>query len=446
MPAAWGWMSRERLGFAGKEDFNPGRMGGMQGQLLHTPEGVRDLYGPECERKNRLEAAIHERLKLGGYQDIQTPGFEFFDIFRKERGTVAARDMYRFFDREGNTLVVRPDFTPSIARCVAKYYGGETHPLRLCYRGNTYINSSSYQGRLKETTQIGVELIHDDSVYADAELLALTVEALLAAGLTEFQLEVGNAAFFAGLMRHTELREEELAELRDLIENKYSFGVDAFVEEAGGRIPQGLRDVVCKLPEAFGTIDQLRGVKGMEGALAIPEVQAAFGRLAKLDRILALYGCSQYVAYDLGMLGKRNYYTGIIFRGYTYGMGEAVVSGGRYDHLVGQFGQDAPAVGMAITVDLLLLALARQGVPEPDARQKVLVVCPESLAEKAVCHLQRLHREGVCASWQAGAGEWEPEQLRRFLAQYGYTKLHSIREDGSVDAWFPPAEGGEGEL
>ena len=144
----------------------------MQSQLLHTPEGVRDIYGTEGARKHHLEQLLYERLHLGGYQYIQTPGFEFFDVFRKERGTVPMQEMYRFFDREGNTLVLRPDFTPSIARCAAKYYREEKVPLRFCYQGNTYVNNSSYQGKLKETTQIGVELLQDGSAYADAELLA----------------------------------------------------------------------------------------------------------------------------------------------------------------------------------------------------------------------------------------------------------------------------------
>ncbi len=90
----------------------------MQSQLLHTPEGMRDIYGTEEARKRRLEQLLYERLRLGGYQSIQTPGFEFFDVFRKERGTVPMQEMYRFFDREGNTLVLRPDFTPSDRKSV----------------------------------------------------------------------------------------------------------------------------------------------------------------------------------------------------------------------------------------------------------------------------------------------------------------------------------------
>ena len=144
----------------------------MKRKLLHTPEGVRDIYNSECARKRILQESLHELFRQYGYHAIETPAFEFFDIFGKEIGTTPSRDLYKFFDREGNTLALRPDMTPSIARCVAKYYGDEEFPVRLCYMGNIYINNSSYQGRLKESTQLGAELIGDNSVDADAEILA----------------------------------------------------------------------------------------------------------------------------------------------------------------------------------------------------------------------------------------------------------------------------------
>ena len=123
--------------------------------LLHTPEGVRDIYGEECKRKLLIEDKLQKVFRRYGFQHIQTPMFEFFDIFNKERGTVPSKDMYKFFDRENNTLVLRPDITPSIARCVAKYFREEKLPIRLCYLGDTFINNSSYQGKLKEVTQLG---------------------------------------------------------------------------------------------------------------------------------------------------------------------------------------------------------------------------------------------------------------------------------------------------
>ena len=114
----------------------------MEKVLLHTPEGVRDVYGKECAVKLTIENSINKVFNIYGYHNIQTPTFEFFDIFSKERGSVASKNLYKFFDREGNTLVLRPDVTPSIARLVAKYYMDVKVPVKLCYNANTYINNS----------------------------------------------------------------------------------------------------------------------------------------------------------------------------------------------------------------------------------------------------------------------------------------------------------------
>lgn len=112
----------------------------MKKQLLHTPEGVRDIYNEECEKKLLLQSDLLGILKGYGYHPIQTPTFEFFDIFGKEIGTTPSKELYKFFDREGNTLVLRPDMTPSIARAAAKYFMDEDMPIRLCYMGNTFID------------------------------------------------------------------------------------------------------------------------------------------------------------------------------------------------------------------------------------------------------------------------------------------------------------------
>ncbi len=351
----------------------------MVEKLLHTPEGVRDIYNAECERKLRLQNHLHHVMKLYGYKDIQTPTFEFFDIFSKERGTVAARDMYKFFDRDGNTLVLRPDITPSIARCAAKYYKEENLPIRLCYMGNTFINNGSYQGKLKETTQLGAELINDDSPDADAEMLALTIECLLKAGLKEFQVEIGEADFFRGLVEEAGFGEEEENQLRVLIEKKNMFGVEELILSKDINIE--LKTVFLTLPELFGTLDKLMEAKAMtknERALK------AIERLEQLYTILTAYGLEKYITFDLGMLSKYNYYTGIIFRAYTYGTGDTIVNGGRYDNLVGQFGKDAPAIGMAILADQLMLALSRQKIEIKTEAENTLILYKHELLKNAV--------------------------------------------------------------
>ncbi|MCI8549313.1 MAG: ATP phosphoribosyltransferase regulatory subunit [Lachnospiraceae bacterium] len=358
-------------------------------QLLHTPEGVRDIYNSEYAKKLVVESRIRETLQSYGYSELQTPSFEFFDIFNKERGSVASREMYKFFDREGNTLVLRPDMTPPVARCAAKYFMEEPFSIRLSYLANTFINHSSYQGRLKEATVQGAELMGDDSSSADGEMVALTVECLLAAGLKDFQVDVGQVEFFNGLVEEAGLDAETEAHLRELIEEKNFFGVEELV--SGQNLDRRIGEIFLKLPELFGSVKLLETAK--ELALN-PRMEAAVRRLENLWRILKLYGLSDYVSFDLGMLGKFQYYTGIIFRGVTFGMGEPVVSGGRYDGLMRQFGKDAPAVGFSISIDGLMSALSRQKIPVRTSGTDGILLYDRTREETAIPLAVRFRKDG----------------------------------------------------
>ncbi len=363
----------------------------MKEKLLHTPEGVRDIYNSECAMKLSLQNKLHHVLEHYGFRDIQTPSFEFFDIFSQERGTVASKDMYKFFDRDGNTLVLRPDITPSIARCAAKYYREESMPIRLGYIGNTFINNTSYQGKLKEVTQLGAELINDDSIEADAEMLALTIECLLQSGLQQFQLEIGDADFLRALIEEAGFEEEEeVSDLRELIEKKNMFGIEEMIKSKN--INEELKNIFFKLSELFGTSDILERAKQLtSNARAVKAIE----RLEKLYVIMNEYGYEKYISFDLGKLSKYNYYTGIIFKAYTYGTGDAVATGGRYDNLVGQFGKQAPAIGLAIVVDQLMLALSRQKLlPEPEA-QDTLILYKANYRKQAVALANHFRKDGI---------------------------------------------------
>lgn len=362
----------------------------MMDKLLHTPEGVRDIYNSECETKMSLERNLKSRIHRYGFRDIQTPTFEFFDIFSKERGTVPSKDMYKFFDREGNTLALRPDITPSIARCVAKYYKEESMPIRLCYCGSTFINNSSYQGKLKETTQLGAELINDASVEADAEMIVLTVECLKLSGLEEFQVEIGQADFFKGLVEEATLKDDEVEQLRVLIENKNLFGVEELISEK--QIEEPVKKVFLQLTELFGSIEIVSSIKSIiKNKRAIKAIE----RLEQLYDLLKAYGVEKYISFDLGMLSKYNYYTGIIFRAYTNGTGDAVITGGRYDTLVSQFGKDAPAIGMAVLVDQLLTALSRQKLIPKLEPTNTLIVYKKELRNTAIALTQHFRSEDM---------------------------------------------------
>lgn len=351
----------------------------MNDKLLHTPEGVRDIYNGECEKKLILQNRMHEILKLYGFKDIQTPSFEFFDIFSKERGTIGSKEMYKFFDREGNTLALRPDMTPAIARCVAKYYRDENLPIRLCYMGSTFINNISYQGKLKETTQLGAELINDSSVDADAQMIAMSIECLKKVGLKEFQLEIGHVDFFNGLVEEARFEEEEIEQLRAAIEDKNLFGVEELVSSKP--IDSKLKEILFKLPELFGNEDILTYASRMTSNA---KAKKAIERLWNVYDILNLYGLGDYVTFDLGMLSKYKYYTGIIFRGFTYGTGDAIVTGGRYDKLVCQFGKDSAAIGVAIVVDQLMNALSRQKIDVELVENNTLILYREEFRNSAI--------------------------------------------------------------
>lgn len=397
----------------------------MNNQLLHTPEGVRDIYAEECAKKLAVQDKIQESFHLYGYQNIETPIFEFFDIFKKERGSVSTKEMYKFFDRDNNTLVLRPDMTPSIARCAAKYFMDETMPLRLCYLGPTFINNTSYQGRLKESTQTGVELIGDDTSDADAEMVALVIDALKAAGLKEFQVELGQVEFYRGLVEETGIDDETGERLRELIENKNYFGVEELLTEQ--TMSSELKQLFLKLPELFGDIDQIRLASSMT---TNPRALKAIERLERVQEILDSYGLGDYVSYDLGMLSKYSYYTGIIFKAYTYGTGEYVVTGGRYDKLLEQFGKKAPAVGFAIVVDQLMLALSRQKLDTASALTGTILLYDHS-ARLAGIHLAgHFRKNGMAVQLIRRRSEKTVREYLDFARRHHIRNLLYLADDG----------------
>ena len=330
----------------------------MKEQLLHTPEGVRDIYGSEFVKKFELQHTLFDVMNSYGYQGIETPTFEFFDVFGKEVGTVPSNELYKFFDKEGNTLVLRPDMTPSIARAVSKYFHGDD-PIRLCYMGSTFINHDKYKGRLKESTQLGAELMGDGSVKADVEMISMLVASLQKAGLKEFQISLGQVMFFRSLLLEADLEPEVEDALRTQISNKNIFAVEEILANA---------DISEELKKAFSALTSLAGsVEMLERAKKLTDNEKALKAISILEDIyegLKGCGCEKYVSFDLGMLSKYSYYTGIIFKAYTFGSGDAIVKGGRYDKLLSYFGKKLPAVGFAILVDQLLLALDRKDALE----------------------------------------------------------------------------------
>lgn len=351
----------------------------MKKQMLHTPEGVRDIYSLEYGKKSVLEEKLQNVFHLYGYHDIQTPTFEYFDVFGKEIGTTPVKELYKFFDREGNTLVLRPDITPSIARAAMTVFDSENLPIRLCYKGNTFVNQSSYQGRLHENTQVGAEFIGIDSVEADAEMVVMAVDSLREVGLQEFQIHIGSVDFFESLIEETGLSAEDEARLRELISNRNYFGVEELLEQAQTKVTT--KTALLVLEELIGGAEVLKEAKKI--ALNNKTLDAV-RRLEELHGLLVSYGVDKYITYDLSMRGNYDYYTGIIFRGYTYGTGDAIVKGGRYDHLMEKFGKESPSIGFVIVVDELMNAFARQKLEIAYKLKNTLILYDENRQAEAI--------------------------------------------------------------
>ncbi len=321
--------------------------------LLHTPDGVRDIYDKDYLLKFKTENMISEVFHEAGYKDIKTPTLEYYDVFGDEVGTTPRNNLFKFDDRNGDTVVLRPDFTPSIARCAAKYFMENDETLRFTYKGDTFSQTASLQGKLVETTQMGVELIGENEVWADAEVLNLSIKALLATGLNHFNVTIGNIEYFKGLCEELGFDEKTELALRDLITNKNFFGARKYLEDI--KAEETVIEKICKLDMLIGGKNVLNEA---EKLTTNPRSKAAISHLRELSLMLEKKGYGEYIYFDLSMLNKYMYYTGVVFKAYTYGVGDCILKGGRYDNLLGKFGKEAPAIGFVIMIDDLISALS----------------------------------------------------------------------------------------
>ena len=362
----------------------------MENRLLHTPEGVRDIYGDEMAKKLELEKILDKKIKSFGYKRIETPSFEFFDIYANEIGTTPSREIYKFFDSENNTLALRPDFTPGVVRSAVKYFMEDALPKRLCYLGNTFSNRSDLQGKLKEVTELGVEYLGDASVEADAEMIYMAVELLKSVGLNDFQICIGTEEYFRGICEAAGLDNLLIEELSEHIRNKNYFGTMDVIDEI--KTSDGIKQALASFSDFVGGVEILDSAASLVSGIS--RSVCAIERLRALYSRLKVYGIESNISFDLGMLSKRNYYTGIVFKAYTFGTGDAIIRGGRYDHLMEKFGKNGAAIGFTVVVDQVLNTLNAQNIPITVCYKQALVVYDGNSFEKAVALATKLRNDG----------------------------------------------------
>lgn len=358
----------------------------MRDKKLLTPEGVRDILINEQSLKKEVEHRIESVFLRYGYSFISPPTFEYIEVF-DNIGSIKLNQMYKFIDRDGSVLTLRPDVTPQIARIsAANYKNSDTH--RLCYTANTFRYNESYQGKLREFTQSGVELIGSDTAIADAEVIAVAINSLLAAGLSSFRIDIGHASFLPGVLEESGMDKDTCAfVLKCILEKDF---VSAQKEVSKHSMPEGVKEILIS-PELF--MGDLSLLKTCEGYVSGEKAVSALRKLSVIYEILEGYGLHRYVLFDLSLLGSLNYYTGVIFRGYTHGTGFSIIDGGRYDTLSQTFGWEKPAVGFAIRIDDLISAITKLDINLP--KSDTLAAFSGSGLKTAMAVADQLRTQGV---------------------------------------------------
>jgi ATP phosphoribosyltransferase regulatory subunit len=329
---------------------------GLHATHWPLPQGVADFFLEDAAAKRDLEEALRRLFSGWAYSELIPPSFEYADTLASEAGTQLAEEMYRFVDRDGRTLALRPDLTIPTARVVATRLYDQPLPLRLFYVGSVFRYEAPQAGRQREFTQAGVELVGAGTAAADAEVLALTVQALRTAGLHGFHIALGQMAFFRSLLAEVAAPPAAIASLQSALDRQNSADLHAALAQMD--VTQAVRQTLLALPHLNGGPAILTA--GYAYCLN-DGMAAALARLQAIHDFLAAYDMVDAVSYDLGETRGMAYYTGITFKAYAPGLGFSVCSGGRYDDLVGHFGPQQPAVGCALWLDRLLLARQRQG-------------------------------------------------------------------------------------
>lgn len=319
------------------------------GKKYITPEGTRDLVLGECKIKKNLQIQIENILDKWGYNEVVTPTIEFYETFNSGFQNLKEEDVYKFFDNKGRILVLRPDMTIPIARVVATKFKDVPAPIRFRYSADVFRVNQSLGGKKNEYTDCGVELIGVKDASSDLEILITALDVLKILEESEIKLEIGNINFFNAAVKNLNLQEDERLNLAQLIDKKSLKELEEFLSEL--KVEDEYKEFFKKLPWLFGGREVLETAREYSFN---DELKESIDYLEKIASTLDELGYGDIISFDLGMVQRLNYYTGITFRGYVEGVGAIALSGGRYDNLIALFGEDRPAVGFSINLDSLL--------------------------------------------------------------------------------------------
>ncbi len=359
----------------------------MKFTKVQTPRGAKDILPPDGFKKSRLESQAAAYLESWGYARVYTPTFEFYDALVQGNGPEISDRLYRFVDRDGHTLALRPEMTIPIARMAATRYSSEEMPVRLYYVGNVFRYDEPQAGRQREFTQVGVELLGTDHPAADAEVVVVAVNVLRELGLQSFRIDLGHIGYLHSLL-HGVGDDELAATLKQALLERDYVKFEGIVHE---RVADPLKPALLGLPSMRGGVDVIEAARAISAPF--DGAAAALDELQRIYEIVEAYGLGEHVAIDLGVIKDFDYYTGLLLEGYTPELGFTLCTGGRYNTLVGRFGEARPAIGFAFGVERAMLALERQGWTIEEERPDLLVYSddPDALFAAAA----QLRSEGL---------------------------------------------------
>src|ERR1051326_3495802 len=312
------------------------------------PPGTQIVIGRAARQRRVLERAICSVFEGWSYEEIIPPIFDYYDVFAKVMGMGPEEQIYRFIDREGNILALRPEFTSLVAKTVATRLASSPKPIRLFYSGEVLRFEKPKGGRQREFSQIGVEHYGGKGKTADVEILLIAVETFQGLGIQKFQINLASVDFFGGIIDRMELAVEDIREWKDFLNVKDQPGLETLLQ----RLPLGDRrkKILRAVPQLTGgrvviteARELVRNPRSVEALNHLEEIYSIFERL----------DLAQHLTIDLGEIRGFDYYTGILFRAYVRNLGFEVAAGGRYDGLSSEFGAGFPAVGFSFSLDRL---------------------------------------------------------------------------------------------
>lgn len=364
----------------------------MKKYLKITPEGTKDFLFSECSAMDDICGKIENVFVTRGFKRVITPGIEFYDVFSVSCSGISQEEMFKMVDNKGRLLVARPDSTLPIARMVSSRLKNSTMPVRLYYKQAVYRNNPTLTGRRNELMQMGVELLGVKGIRADLEILATAVKSISAVA-DDFRIELGHADVFNALSQELNVDENYLEKIRVSIEGKNYSALNNLLDKLE---PCKAVSAIRSLPSLFGGEEVFDKAKEIcEGTNAI----SALEYLQTIYKNLIPLGLGDKLIIDLGLVQRNDYYTGMVFAGYINGIGDAVISGGRYDDLLSVFDAPMGAAGFAIDTDAITIKHLTSDEVSYSDNPDVLVFANDGHEIEAINYVSKLNEQGVKAQF-----------------------------------------------